>query len=120
MFLKEHTYILDLTVFLYYIILLVIYTADRLFTGDILYKQVSCVNSFQSDFRIFTTLGIYRIARAAKKTFGGQGFERGPYISLGITFVDLFCTDINVELSLYSYYVSAMLVYIRPGKHLLQ
>ena len=60
------------------------------------------------------------IARAAKRTFGGQGFESGPYISLGITFVDLFCTDINVELSLYIYNLSAMPVYIRPGKFLLQ
>ena len=53
--------------------------------------------------------------RAAKRTFWGpgQGSEMRPCI--GTTFVNLFCMDFNVELSLASYILSAMPVYIRPG-----
>ena len=48
----------------------------------------------------------------------GLGFEmRPPHIV--ITFVNLFCTDLNVELSLCSYNLSAVPVYIGLGKFLL-
>ena len=83
------------------------------------YYWGSAKSKKSSKFCILETKLFY--SRAAKRTFGAQGkvLKWGPSC-IGITFVNLFCMHFNVKLSLSSYILSAMPMYIKSGKLLIQ